>query len=311
MRVEELSSVLVHDAKAIIGEGPVWDAPQKRWLWVDLPSATVFEGTLAGGAPGKWIPARSWNVGAPACIAVPRKSGGMIVAAGTRIVALNESGATSTLCSVNMRSADDRFNDGKCDPLGRLWIGTLSMSAQPDAALYRLDTDGSLHKVIDGLRLSNGLDWSPDGKRMYHIDSLDLGIDVYDFDMSAGAMSNRRRFVTLERGVGVPDGMCLDEEGHIWLAVFMGGEVRRYAPDGKLVARVAVDARQVTSCAFGGQNRDELLITSARTPLPEWLLRAAGLSLASVQVAMGLPGAGGIFSCRPNVRGPLATAFGG
>jgi sugar lactone lactonase YvrE len=162
-----------------------------------------------------------------------------------------------------------RANDGAVDPAGRFWIGTMCDDEAPDlAALYRYDGDGSLTTVLEDISLSNGLAWSGDERRMYYVDSPTLRIDVLDYDTATGAVENRRPFATIEAGVGVPDGVVLDDDGGVWVALYGGAQVRRYDPDGALDAVLAVPADNVTACWFGGEDGRRLFITTARSPQP-------------------------------------------
>jgi sugar lactone lactonase YvrE len=184
-----------------------------------------------------------------------------------------------------------RANDGAVDPGGRFWIGTMCDDEAPDlAALYRFDPDGSLRSVLADISLSNGLGWSADERRMYYVDSPTLRIDVLDYDVTTGTVENRRPFATIEAGVGVPDGIVLDDEGGVWVALYGGAQVRRYDPDGALDAVLAVPADNATACWFGGDGGRRLFITTARSPQP-----------------LG----GGLFVTEPGFTGRPAQAFAG
>src|SRR5262245_48959493 len=189
------------------------------------------------------------------------------------------------------------MNDGKCDALGRFWAGTVGVREDGLAAagagpLYCLETDGSVRRVLDGVSLSNGMDWSTDGRTFYYVDSLDAGIDAFAFDGESGTISGRRRLVDLELPpeVAFVDGICLDADGGIWAAIWGTGEVRRYTPAGELDTAISVPVTQPTSCVFAGDALDVLVITSARRGLsPERLERE--------------PHAGSVFCCRPGPAG--------
>jgi sugar lactone lactonase YvrE len=194
---------------------------------------------------------------------------------------------------------DQRMNDGKCDPAGRFWAGTMALDKRRGAgALYRLDADGRVHRMLDEVSISNGLDWSNDGRLMYYVDTPTRSVDVFDFDVATGAIANRRSLARVEPDEGWPDGLTLDADGYIWVALWCGAAVRRYAPDGTLDRVVAVPTTYPTSCAFGGSDLGDLYITTAATALtPDERLRE--------------PLAGGLFRCRPGVHGRPAHRFGG
>ena len=211
------------------------------------------------------------------------------------IAVLSDSGEVAFIAEVEAEVAENRINDAKCDPAGRLWAGTIRIDNQPAGALYRIDADHSVRPVLIGLSLSNGLGWSPDGSLMYLIDSLAGGLDVFDFDLGSGELSGRRRLVTVGEGEGSADGMTVDSEGFVWIAVYGGGAVRRYTPSGELVLVVELPVTQPTSCTFGGADLRDLYITSARQHL-------AAAELAAQPLAGGFSGVGqGPRACRqPN-----------
>jgi sugar lactone lactonase YvrE len=189
------------------------------------------------------------------------------------------------------------MNDGNCDSAGRFWAGTMGLNEEPGAgALYRLDPDLNVTKVLDAVTISNGIDWSLDDSLMYYVDSDTFCVDVFDFDPDAGAISNRRAFVSVSAADGLPDGLTVDSEGYVWVAFWGGSCVRRYAPDGSLDLVVSLPTRHVTSCAFGGAGLDELYITSATEGLTE-------ADLAQE------PHAGALFRCKPGVVGRPEHVF--
>jgi sugar lactone lactonase YvrE len=215
------------------------------------------------------------------------------------VVLLDPDGTRHTLATLEPGLPDNRLNDAKCDPAGRLWAGTMAMSeAQPDGALYRIDGDGVTERVVSGLTVSNGLDWSPDATRMYLNDSPTRRVDVFDHDPATGAVSGRRPFARIDPGGGFPDGLTVDAEGGVWVALFAGGQVRRYSPEGTLDAVVPLPVTNVTSLTFGGPDRADLFVTTAKHHLDP-AQRAAQ------------PLAGAVFVLRPGVRGRPAGRFAG
>jgi sugar lactone lactonase YvrE len=190
-----------------------------------------------------------------------------------------------------------QLNDGKADPQGRFWAGTKHLEGEHAiGSLYRLGRDGRAVRVLDGLTVSNGLGWSPDGATMYHVDSPTRRVDAYAFDPATGAVEGRRELVSFPPDAGLPDGLTVDEDGHLWVAFWGGGALRRVAPDGRVVEEIAMPASLVTSCAFGGEDGGDLFVTSARVGLTDAELRDRPL-------------AGAVFRLRPGVRGPAGIPF--
>jgi sugar lactone lactonase YvrE len=225
---------------------------------------------------------------------VPRADApGQIVAAGHRLV-LRDGEASRTVAVVEEDLPDNRFNDCKCDPQGRLWAGTMSKTRAPGtAALYRLVAGHQLERVIEGTTISNGLAWSPAGDTMYFIDSTTQRVDAFDFDPATGDISGRRTLVEIDPNDGLPDGMAVDAEGGLWVCLFGGAAIRRYDPDGRLEASIALPTTNPTSPVFGGPDLRTLYITTARHRLTPDQLAAeplAGAVLALEPGIHGLPG---------------------
>jgi len=272
-------------------EGPFWYGD--RFGWVDIMAGRL----LVAGFDGVTLTEpRSYDVGRPLGAAVPRAGGGWVLAAGTAFFALEEDGTVTRLTE---DLADDpslvRMNDGKCDPAGRFWAGTMDYEeSRPIASLYVYD--GAARTVLDGVTISNGLAWTPDRRAMYYIDTPTRRVDVSDYDEDTGEITNRRPFVEVEGG-GHPDGMTLDDEGFLWVALWGGGAVRRYDPSGRPAGIVHLPVTNVSSCAFGGRDGTTLFITTSRQGLSERQKAAE-------------PDAGRIFRVEPGVSGPPATPFG-
>jgi sugar lactone lactonase YvrE len=218
-----------------------------------------------------------------------RAAGGLVLATASGLYTCLDDGGRRTL--LHEVHTGGRFNDGKADPWGRFWAGTYLDRPRGSSALYRLDPDHSLHTVATGVTCSNGIGWAPDGTTMYYIDTQTGGVDVFDHDPSSGAVTGRRRLIDVDRGW--PDGMTVDVDGCLWVALWDGWGVRRYAPDGRLLTTVEVPAQRVTSCAFGGAT---LYITTARTGLTDF---------------GDQPGAGSVFACEPGVSGLPAGEWAG
>ena len=221
--------------------------------------------------------------------------GGLVAATGMG-VALLDGDTTEWIATVDR---GDRMNEAKCDPAGRLWAGTLTNEHVPGASgLYRLAADRLIEPVLEDVTLSNGIGWSPDGGTMYYVDTPTEAVDAFDFDVATGAVSGRRRLVDLRDVPGRPDGLTVDADGAIWVAMARGWAVRRFLPDGKPDAVVDVPACKVTSCTFGGPALDELYVTTACFGLDERELAAQ-------------PHAGAVFRCRPGVTGLPAFEYAG
>lgn len=245
---------------AELGEGPCWDEESQALYWVDIPAARVHRLSEAGVHS-------SWDVGQPAGAVVTRASGGLVVAAGNGFLALDPLTGEVTELADAPGQPDTRMNDGKCDRAGRFYAGTMAADESPGkGSFYRLDTDGSVTELLTGLGISNGLGWSPDDSLMYYTDSLDYRVDVLDYDQASGQMGERRPFVSLGSGEIMPDGLTVDAEGGVWIAVWGGGVVQRYDATGRLTSVVRLPAANVTSCAFGGPGLDQLYITTAAGP---------------------------------------------
>lgn len=254
-----------------LGEGPYYDERMGRVGWVDILGRAVLWHELATGRTGAL--ATAGHVGA----AVPRANGGLVLClpAGPMLLDLDgDRRHLGTFAEADAAAGEPaaggaparRANDAKADPYGRLWLGTMAYDTTPGAgALYRLDPGADAPaRVLDGVTVSNGLGWSPDGTLMYYVDTPTGRIDVFDYDGQTGGLAGRRGFVEIEAGAGQPDGMCVDAEGAVWVALWGGGAVRRYTPDGVLERTVEVGTPLVTSCAFAGDGYDQLIITTAR-----------------------------------------------
>ena len=285
---------LVLDAGAVLGECPVWDVATGSLVWLDLLGRRLHRFDPRSGADTSVPLGR--RIGAVA----PRAAGGWIAATPDGFAGLDpQSGRLTPLVEVEADRPGNRMNDGRCDAAGRFWAGTMAEARTPGAgALYRLDPDLGVTRVLEAIGISNGIDWSPDGAAMYLVDSLSREVGVFDFDARRGEVENRRTLIRVESGPGVPDGLCVDAGGFIWLALPRAGLVRRHAPDGRVDAEIALPVRLVTAMAFGGDDLADLYLTTG----------CRGLGPAE---RAGQPGAGGLFRCRPGARGRAPHAFGG
>jgi len=294
MNAPYLQVECVLDARALLGESPVWCPQQKLLYWVDIKRPAIHCFDPAGGSCRTW-PLRE-EIGSMGL----RRRGGAVLAlrSGFAFVSF-ETDETTTIYNPIAGASNLRFNDGRCDCRGRFWAGTLHEKRQPGtAALYRLDPDGTCHKMVDGITVANGLAWRPDDRTMYFADSHVRTIFSFEFDPDRGAIDNRRVFAKLPPGAGVPDGATVDREGFLWSANFDGGCVTRYAPDGRVDCAVRMPVARPTSCAFGGDGLETLYVTSASSGLGAEQLAAS-------------PHAGGIFAFRPGVAGLPEPRFAG
>jgi len=308
-----------------LGEAPYYDRRGNRVGWVDLPAQRVLWRDPDTGATGEVVTPE------PVSAAVPRVAGGLVLCLADGPVLSELDGTLQVLgafAEADAAAGIDpagrpavRANDAKPDPVGRLWVGTLALDGTPGAgALYRFDpSSGIPHRVIDGVSVANGLGWAPDGRTMYFADTGLGRVDAFDYDLATGEPSRRRPFVDfaafdrtapvvgdtgdgpaggaapVAADPGVPDGLCVDADGGVWVACWGGGQVLRFTPDGVLERRVPVPTPLVTSCAFVGAELDRLVITTA-----------------AIRDSAGRPGAGITYAHRPgDVVGQLVGQYGG
>jgi sugar lactone lactonase YvrE len=281
-------------ARAELGEGACWDARSQTLFWVDILRGRVHRFSPATAA------CRSFDVGQPVGAAALREAGGLVLALRDGFATLDlDTGALTWIARVEDDRPSQRMNDGRCDASGRFWAGTMALDPSPGTGtLYRLDPDGRVTPVLADLTISNGLDWSPDGRTLYFVDSGTQRIDLFDFEPLAGTLSNRREFVRVPDAAGMPDGLVVDAEGFVWVALWGGGALHRYATDGALARVVMLPVSHPTSCAFGGPDLTDLYVTSASVELTP-----AALSRQ--------PYAGGLFRLRPGVAGRAVHRFAG
>lgn len=291
MTTRVLEATLLIDARAALGEAPLWDATREVLTWVDILAGMVFVTTASG------VKRHSFGLGRAVGAAMPATGGGWLVADALGFSTLAEDGRVSVLLDLLADRPDLRFNDAKCDPLGRAWAGTLHREMTPGSGtLYRLDPGPVATPVLEGLTVANGLGWSPDGRTMWFADSADRSFRGFAYEPESGLQGPRSHAIELRDTAGKADGLCVDDEGCIWIGLWGGGAVHRYTPDGRLDTVVRVPALQVTSCAFGGPDGSTLFITTARV----------GLTADSLERA---PLAGGLFVAEPGVTGPAATPW--
>ena len=281
---------------AIVGESPLWHPQERRLYWVDIQGKKVHRFDPESG--------RNETFKLPdlvTCLAF-RKKGGLLLALRKEFAFFDPgSGKVEMLATIEADKPGNRFNDGRVDPQGRFWAGTMGDPAwdQPVGSLYRFDPDHTVTRMCTQVICSNGTDWSPDGRTMYYTESFRYTIFAYDFDPETGSLANRRVFAEVDRKLGAfPDGLCVDAQGCVWSNQVGIGRVVRYDPAGRIEREVRLPVPRAVGCTFGGEDLSTLFITSARETMTPRDLQNAPLS-------------GSIFAVRPGVRGRAATPFDG
>lgn len=284
---------IVIDSKSELGEGAIWNSETGELLWINI----------TGKVLNFYNPKTDYNkemfTGQRIGTVVPSMSGNVLVALQNGIYQFDPKTGTKKLISDPEENiANNRFNDGKCDPAGRFWAGTMSTKDKKNAgALYRLDTDLSIHKMIDNVSISNGIVWSLDKTKMYYIDTPTQKVVVYEYNNKTGEIGNEKVAVEIPKELGSPDGMTIDEDGNLWIALWGGSAVGCWNPEsGELLRTIKVPAKNVTSCAFGDEDLGTLYITTARI----------GTSNEDLEK---YPLAGGVFKTRLGVKGVSAFFF--
>ncbi|WP_189522228.1 MULTISPECIES: SMP-30/gluconolactonase/LRE family protein [unclassified Mesorhizobium] len=287
---------IVHNT---LGECPVWDVEQQVLYWVDITERILH----------RYDPARdhvkTWKTPFEFGSIALRKDGHSIIA-GTRdgfAIFDLDSGEYEHFAHLEQQLPENRMNDGKCDPMGRFWCGSIHEVSDPSrrlpvASVYRVDADRTVTRVRSGIKTSNGFAWSADGRTMYFTDTPTLNILAFDYDLQSGSIANERVFASVPRGHGRPDGATVDIEGCLWSAHFAGSRVTRYSPSGEVLLTLDIPAQNVTSCTFGGANMSTLFITTAREDMTEEDLRRQPLS-------------GNVFAYDAGVAGVPMTRYAG
>jgi sugar lactone lactonase YvrE len=288
----EVTCVL--DARAELGECPVWSVEEQALYWVDIRAPALHRLDPDTGAARTWpMPSRIGSFGL-------RESGGAVVALEDGFHLLDFETGRLQFVDGPERVPGTRFNDGKVSPDGRFFAGTMDEEqlSRPIATLFRLDPDLSLHRVVEDLVVSNGLAWTSDGRTMYHSDSKGPVIWAYDYDPESGAVSHRREVARPTEEIGRPDGAATDEQGYYWSAGISAGVLNRWSPDGRLDRSIPLPCSNPTAPCFGGPDLRTVFVTSLRHDLPPEVLAAKPLS-------------GGIFAVRVDVPGVPISRFRG
>jgi sugar lactone lactonase YvrE len=281
---------------SVLGEGPLWDEDQQRIFWVDIPHGIIHCYRLSDAGYRHW--------------SVPDMVGAVALGTGNHLVAALSSGfafvdldtgRVSPVTDPEAQLPDNRFNDGKCDPAGRFWAGTMSLSGKSEAgSLYLLDTDLTCTSKWSGVSISNGLAWTADARTLYYIDTPTRSVLAFDYDRATAAIAQPRTVITIPEQEGFPDGMTIDTEGKLWIAHWDGWQVARWDPDrGSKLQSIPLPVARATSCTFGGPDFRDLYITTAREGLTAAQIREQAL-------------AGSLFVCRnTRFQGRPAPRFAG
>ncbi len=287
----------VIDAHALLGEAPYWNDRHQSLVWVDMLGPALHR--LVPGHGRRKSAHQVWPLPRLTSVAVPRRAGGYVLAQPSGLRLFNpDSGVDAPFMHPEGRHAGNRYNDGKCDLRGRLWIGTMDPGGQPGrGSLLRIDPDGACARIDTGFTVANGIAFAPDGATLYFVESAGRTVFAYDLDAKRGTVSRRRVFATWPEGVK-PDGLAVDADGSVWVAIWDGWRVEQWSADGKLQRTIRLPVPRPTSVAFGGRDLATLFITTARVRLPTEALAQAPLS-------------GALFEYMPAVRGTPVGLFAG
>lgn len=266
----------------ILGEGPVWDRQAKRLSWVDIKRRRVQT-----WSPGGLVQVR--ELAQEVSLAIPTYDGRQVIAQVDHLL-IGDDSELSRLCAIDPDNSWTRLNDGCCDEQGNLWVGTYSTRGEPEAAVFRVDSEGHAERMLTGLIAANGMAWTADGSGLWVTDTGRGRIDLYSPTGSGGRLELVRELMVVDDAHGRPDGIALDCEGAVWVAMWGGGQLRRYAPNGKLTDTVRVPVTYPTSVAFGDPELATLYVTTSSHHLDENSAEAhAGSLLALDADTPGLP----------------------
>jgi len=251
-----MTPLIVADHKSVIGECPLWNPFDNKLYWIDIPKGSILRYDPETGNHEEFY------TGEVIGGFTIQEDGALLLFLERGAVKILKDGETSTVINKISEELDTRFNDVIADPEGRVFCGTMP-AKDHKARLYRLDVDGSITKILDGIGISNGIGFTPDRKQMYFTDSPEGKIYQFDYDQKTGEIKNQRVFVTVPESEGVPDGMTVDKEGCIWSARWDGGCLLRYKPDGKEDLRIQFPAKKISSVTFGGKDYRDIYVTTA------------------------------------------------
>jgi len=294
LKTDKVQVELTYESKSILGEGAFWDHKNKRLYWVDIDGMKVHI------YDPKTKENKSFDTPTQVGTVVPKNKAEAVIALADGVYMLNtDTGAINLLSDVESEMTYNRFNDGKCDPNGNLWIGSMHFEqSSPKANLYKVDPMGKATKMLDSITISNGIVWTQDKTTMYYIDTPTMHIRAFDFDPINSTISNERIAVVVPESLGYPDGMAIDSEDKLWVGLWNGNSVARFDPiTGTLMSKIEVPAHNVTSCSFGGKNFETLYITTASVDMTE-------------EEQKKYPLAGSLFEVKPGVKGVEGNFFG-
>ena len=282
-----MKAEVLYPSQCILGESPLWHDERKCCYWVDIENGVLYEYS--------WLlqTTRFWKFNYKITLVLQGKGNHLILALNAGIARFDlESEQLEWLLDVELPPSENRCNDGACDSLGRLWLGTMHLEHKNGAgALYCIDTNLNVHKKLDHTTISNGLVWTLDNKRLYYIDSPTQVVQSFIFEEESGEIIFEKNVVQIPIEMGTPDGMAIDEEGMLWVAHWGGFGIYRWNPhNGLLIERIELPVPQITSCAFAGENLDYLIITTARENFKEEELKK-------------YPESGNIFLVKAGVKG--------
>ena len=292
-KMDPTKAILAFEIQAQLGEGAFWNHITQTFYWIDIEGKKlhIFDPAQKSN--------QSFNMPSRIGTVVPTNGDEALVALEDGIHIINtKTGALSMFAEIESNVSDNRMNDGKCDPSGRLWAGTMHMpQTSANGKVYMIRSNGLYQAMIDSVTISNGIVWTKDAKTMYYIDTPTGYVRAYDFDNATGAITNERKVIEVPSEVGFPDGMAIDNEDKLWIGLWNGNKVARYDPlSGKMMASIEVPAHNVTACAFGGPNLDTLYITTARVDMTK-------------QELDSLPLSGSVFKAVPGVKGVASSQF--
>lgn len=294
MAIADISAEHILPVQSELGEGSLWEPVKQKLYWVDILGRIVH---MYDPLTKKHA---QLSTGEKVGTVVPMSNGNVLVALKNGIHEMDIETGDLKLIVNPLKEIMGRFNDGKCDPGGRFWVGTIVPDgSEPTAVLFRLDRDKSIRQVLDGITNSNGITWSLDKKTMYYIDTPTKKVQAFDYDNETGNITNGRIAVQIPDGIGFPDGMTIDSEGKLWIALWGHGIVGRFDPNsGEMLQRINVPAPHTSSCAFGGKDLKTLYITTAQENMTPEELKKYPLS-------------GDLFAAKPGVAGVDAYFYAG
>lgn len=288
-----MKSSLLYDCRSELAEGPLWHAAWNSFLWVDIEGGHLYRYNLTDGKVS------SWDFPHRVTLVIEAAGDKLLLALDAKLALFDPvTAALEVLLDLHAGDPSMRCNDGACDPQGSLWVGTMNLQMTAGAAsLYRIGNDRIPHKLISNVTISNGLCWSLDGKILYYIDSPTRKVQAFDFDPTTGDIRFKKDVILVPEELGTPDGMCMDENGLVWIGHYGGSGVYCWNLEtGKLVDKIDVPAPHVTSCAFGGPDGNQLLITTARENM-------------SAEKLAEFPHSGSVFSAVLPVKGAPVFSF--